>query len=102
MAYDACLYSASGGSLPIFFRYANNSRFDSGPLMRPASHSSTVLPFMERLLGFCGESAEDDVLDGFIGRKFYVFDDKLLFDNSKDNGDELSLVRVADDFNLAN
>jgi hypothetical protein len=27
------------------------------------------LPFMERLLGFCGESAEDDVLDGFMANE---------------------------------
>lgn len=69
--------------------------------MRPAAHSSAVLPVMDKSLGFFGESSEDNVLDGFIGRQLYVFNDKLLGHNGKDNGDELALVRVANDLNLA-
>ncbi|MGI4887301.1 MAG: hypothetical protein ACRYFR_20275 [Janthinobacterium lividum] len=56
---------------------------------------------MDKSLGFFGESSEDNVLDGFIGRQLYVFNDKLLGHNGKDNGDELALVRVANDLNLA-
>jgi len=37
---------------------------------------------MERLLGFGGKSAEDNVLDGFITRKAYVIDNELLPANS--------------------
>jgi hypothetical protein len=56
---------------------------------------------MERLLGFLGESAEDNVLDGFIAGNLYVVDDKLLFGaGGKKNGNELALVRVADYLNL--
>lgn len=67
--------------------------------MRPASHSSGVLPFMERLLAFFGKSAEDNVLDGFITRQIYVFNGDFLVNQREKNGDELSLVRVADNLN---
>ena len=71
-----------------------------GPLIRPASHSSAVLPFMERLVGFGCEAAADDVLDGFITGKAYVVDNELLPADSKNNGNKLASVRVADQFNL--
>ena len=63
--------------------------------MRPASHSSGVLPFIERLLGFFGEPSEDNVLDGFITRKVYVVDNELLPGDGKNNGNKLAAVRVA-------
>lgn len=68
--------------------------------MRPASHSSTVLPFMERLLGFGGKSAEDNVLDGFITGKAYIIDNELLPADSKNNGNKLASVRVTNQLNL--
>lgn len=55
---------------------------------------------MERLLGFGGKSAEDNVLDGFITKKAYIIDNELLPANSKNNGNKLASVRVADQLNL--
>lgn len=55
---------------------------------------------MERLLGFGGKSAEDNVLDGFITGKAYIIDNELLPADSKNNGNKLASVRVADQLNL--
>ncbi len=68
--------------------------------MRPASHSSGVFPFIERPLGFLGESSEDNVLDGFITREVYVIDNELLTGDGKNNGNKLAAVRVARYLNL--
>lgn len=55
---------------------------------------------MERVLGFGGKSAEDNVLDGFITGKAYIIDNELLPANSKNNGNKLASVRVTDQLNL--
>ena len=55
---------------------------------------------MDRLLGFGGKSAEDNVLDGFITGKAYIINNELLPADSKNNGNKLASVRVADQLNL--
>lgn len=68
--------------------------------MRTASHSSTVLPSLERVPGFGGRWTEDNILDGFITEKASIIDHELLPAYSKNNGDKPASIRVADQLNL--